>query len=56
MRVLDWAPCGACDRQLELRAGADAWGAEDDWVHVGAEGDYVYRDHHPVPFNGRVAM
>jgi hypothetical protein len=49
VRVLDWAPCGACDQQLELREEADDWVGQDSWVHVTQEGDYVYWDHSPKP-------
>jgi hypothetical protein len=57
VRVRDWAPCGTCDGQLELREEpADDGGSwpEENWVHVTQEGDYVYWDHYPLPITDGV--
>ncbi len=45
MRVINWAPCRACNGQLELREEPD----DGQWVHVDPEGDYMCRDHCPEP-------
>jgi hypothetical protein len=50
VHVIDWALCGACGAQLELREESDF----GHWVHVDSEGDYVYRNHYPEPSDGRL--
>ena len=46
--IVDWAPCMACDGQLELRVNGEPL-SDGDWVHVTHDGDYVYIDHRPEP-------
>ena len=55
---MDWAACGACGRQLELReepADGGSW-PEENWVHVTGNGEYVYWDHYPAPMREEVRL